>query len=162
MMKRKSVVLRLFLVAILLGAFSVHASAESISLFKKLPQTEDFEISDSEGKTYHADLGVMVDDQFEVFGIPLWNEGDSKYVLYHEFGSVSTSKGDFTNYLYIELSAEDIAVLQEIYPDIPTEPRLSFWERVGGKLVVILVIGALCGFYFMTENRKEKKRLETT
>lgn len=159
-MKRGGIILRLTLMMCLLGAFGVQSSAESVSLFKKLPNTEDFEISNSEGKSYHGDLGVMVDDQLEVFGIPLWNEGEPKYVLYHMLGTTHTSKFDFSNFLYVELSPEDIAAFQEIYPDIPTEPRLSFWERIGGKLVVILVIGALFAFYYIAENHKEKKRLQ--
>lgn len=153
------VALRLTLVALVFTMLSIKTNAESISLFKELPNTEDFEISDSEGKSYHADLGVMVDDQFELFGIPLWNEGEPKYVLYHTLGTSHTSKVDLTHYLYIELTSEDIKTLQEFYPDIPTEPQLSFWERIGGKLVVVLAIVVLFAFYYLAEIRKEKKRL---
>lgn len=107
-----------------------YSDGSTVTKVKTLPQSEVFEITTTRGNTVHCDLGVM-HDQFCIFGIPVWNYGVNKYVLYHD---------NSDTFDYVELTKEDIADLQSFYPDIPSTPELPFWDTVGGKIVVLIII----------------------
>ena len=92
---------------------------------QELPQTSDFDID-----YHHVDLGIY-HGQFSIFGIPIWNYGDEKYVLYR--------KNSSNDYTYYELDFEEIYTLHELF-DIPLTPKLPFWDKYGVKLLVILII----------------------
>lgn len=77
----------------------------------------------------HVNFGVSF-KQFAIFWIPIWNYGDTEYVLIND-------KGDYG----YDLDEEDLAYLKETY-DIDTDkaPKIPFWDRIGGKLVWIAII----------------------
>lgn len=104
-----------------------------------LPMNDDYTVVAQDGQSYHANLGVMY-DEFSLFWIPIWNYGEKKYVLFTD-----TKVGEY-DYTYADLSAEDVAYLQSQFGGIPTEPELPFWNAIGGKLILLLVI-LLIGFF---------------
>lgn len=135
----------LLLVTILMG-LNTPVFAEDIIFVKEMPDW--CEIEKEDGESIHADLGIMLEERNVLFGIPLSHKGTPQYVFYHEWHSGNwTDDWQVTHYLYVELDEEDIAELREIYPDIPEEPTLSFWEEIGGKLLVgTIVVLFVAGF----------------
>lgn len=163
-LKFDRVAMRVVVLVIFLGIFVMNGNAAYISKIYDLPKIEAFETEvennqrSGETVTVHLNLGVMVDDQFSLFGIPLWNEGEPKYVLYHQMGTVHTSKFDFTNYLYIDLNEDDVAAIEEMVPglDVPSNPQLPFWDRIGGKLVFLLILIAVFGVLYVFCRKKKE------
>ena len=96
----------------------------------------------------HVNLGVMY-DRFSIFWIPMWNYGETKYVLLN-------NKKD----TYWDLSAENMAFIRaEFNVAVPEEPRIGFWNRTGGKLIWgIIILAAVYGF---RSNRKDDSEAET-
>lgn len=141
--------------------FCFNASAIHISKAKELPKTAEFESETEDGQTFHVNLGVMVDDQFSFLGVPLWNEGEPKYVLYNE-RIAKTSKGDFTWYQYVELDNDDVTALREEVGGIPAKPQLSFWERIGGKLVALVVLVVLIFLFALNKKVTETATTDET
>lgn len=84
-------------------------------------------------------------EQFSLFYVPIWNYGTTEYAVY--------DAADRTIYT---LDAEDIADFQAEYGwELPKTPKLSFWNRIGGKLVALLVIGALVCFGLWKQQQTE-------
>ncbi|MDR1985124.1 MAG: hypothetical protein LBQ28_09950 [Prevotellaceae bacterium] len=85
----------------------------------------------------HVNLGIAY-KQFAIFWIPIWNYGTTEYVL------VSDNEKDA-----YDLSEEGLAWLKEEY-NINTDkaPSISFWNKIGGKLIwggfiLLLIWGAI-------------------
>ena len=133
--------MRIKLIALLIIVFSLlgtkanaipvfYSDGNEVTTIEELPNTEDFDFETKNGATKHIDLGVM-HQEFAIFGIPIWNYGEYKYVLFHDNGN---------NFDYITLDKEDIEALQSLNYDIPDQPELPFWNTIGGKLLVLGVI----------------------
>lgn len=101
-----------------------YSNGNTVTTVKELPNTEDFEFETRTGATKHCDLGVM-HKELAIFGIPVLNYGDYKYVLFHDNGD---------DYDYITLGKDEIEALQSLYSDISVNPELPFWNTVGGKV----------------------------
>ncbi len=86
-------------------------------------------------------IGIVF-DQFSIFTVPIWNYGEQVYALYTESGNTIN---------YYELTPEDVeAFSAEFGIELdPNNPTLSFWNRIGGKLVLLLVFVALVGYYMI-------------
>lgn len=107
-----------------------YSNGNTITTVKELPYTEDFDFETRNGTTKHVDLGVM-HQEFAIFGIPVWNYGDYKYVLFHDNGN---------NYNYTELDKDGIETMRSLVGDMSDTPELPFWNTIGGKLLVLGVI----------------------
>lgn len=118
----------------------VYSDGEEIEKILELPR-EGFKIQADNGRWYHANLGVL-HKQFSICGIPLFNYGTEKYVLYTD-----TKIGNY-DYTYIDLTQSDIADLQREFGGISSTPELPFWDAWGGKLLVLLLIG---GYFFFKQ-----------
>ncbi len=102
----------------------IYSTGEQMDIFQKLPA--EFEFDDGD----HMNLGVMY-SQFSIFWIPVWNYGETKWVW-------SNDAADAYN---DDVSEEELELLRtELGYDIPDEPRIGFWNRIGGKLVWTAVI----------------------
>lgn len=90
-----------------------------------------------------VDLGYKI-KQVKILFIPVWNY-DGEYVGY-------VGRDD----LFIRLDAAVKARMEKDGVKLSGAPSLPFWEKIGGKLVFILVIGGLivAGLFM---NKKEKK-----
>ncbi len=120
-----------------------YSYGNAVTTVKELPNTEDFELETKNGTTKHCDLGVM-HQEFAIFGIPIWNYGDYKYVLFHDNGD------DFD---YITLGKDEIEALQSLYSEISDNPELPFWNTIGGKLLVLGVLALfIVGNWFIKNN----------
>jgi hypothetical protein len=103
------------------GVF-IYSNGEKIDVVMQLPDSLVLD----EG---HVNLGVMY-DQFSLFWIPLWNYGETRFVLIN----------DSEDYYY-DLDEEDIQMIEaEFGIDIPEKARIGFWNKIGGKLVAIAII----------------------
>jgi hypothetical protein len=100
----------------------IYSSGEKIDVAKELP---DDALIDGQ----HVNLGVMY-EQFAIFWIPIWNYGETKFVLVNN-----------NNDLYYDLTEEDIEILKtEFNVDVPKKPTIDFWNKIGGKLVWVAII----------------------
>lgn len=137
---------------------------DDFTLVKELPDTEDFKMEDTDGEMRHFDLAIMLKDRKSVFGIPMSYSGTPKYVLYRHRGRTQTKNFSFDYASYIELSDEDVDILRELYPDIPETPTLSFWERIGGRLLIIFIVLILAfiillqAYYIYYDYKKDKNK----
>jgi hypothetical protein len=121
--------------------FIIYSNGEKLEITQKFPETEDFTFDDGE----HMNLGVMY-NQFSIFWIPMWNYGETKWVF------VNDKRDSYSD----ELTAEDIETLRTEYGfDIPDEPKIGFWNRVGGKIVWGIIIALiLCAWWWTREKKK--------
>ena len=108
-----------------------HAEAKGIIIyhngdtFKTLEQLPP----EAEIDGTHVNLGVAF-KQFGLFWLPLWNYGDVEYALI----------SDNEENAWV-LDGEDLAYYKtEFNLDIPDEPSIPFWTKVGLKPIVILLI----------------------
>ena len=118
-----------------------YSSGEKIELIQKLPA--DITVNEDE----HVNLGVMY-KQFSIFWIPMWNYGETKYVLIND-------KKD----TYYDPMEEDIEMLKTEYNvNIPEKPAIGFWNRIGGKIIWGVII--LTVVYGWWSSRKENDETE--
>ena len=110
---------------------------EHVTRVQKLPKEPSYTMK-SDKKDVHVDIGIY-HKRFAVLGIPLLNWGRKQYVLYH--------KGFFGGTQY---SVADVASLNQIGEaigfELPTEPKLPYWNRWGGKLLLLALI---VGFFWL-------------
>ena len=115
----------------------IYSDGEKIERVKKLP--DDATINDE-----HVNLGVMY-KQFSIFWIPMWNYGETKYVLINDKKNT-----------YYDLDEEDIELIRtEFNVKIPNKPTIGFWNKIGGKIIWTGFI--LLGLYGWWSTRKENE-----
>ncbi len=100
----------------------------------------------------YTDFGIVF-DQFGILGIPLWNYGSEPiYAVYSDDGRVIRSA---------QLSSEEaIEFAAENGIEIDAEPTLSFWNRIGGKLILIPVILAALWVSLRGKGDEEESKAE--
>jgi len=119
----------------------IYSNGEKIEVVKELPD-EAVVGTDNE----HVNLGVMY-SQFSIFWIPIWNYGETKYVL------VNDKKNT-----YYDVDEEDIDMLKtEFNVEVPPMPAISFWNKTGGKLVWGVLILAIIFGNLLTRNKNNEK-----
>ena len=108
------------------AAVILYSNGEKIDVVMELP---DSAVIDNQ----HVNLGVMY-NQFSLFWIPLWNYGETRFVLIND-------KEDY----YYDLDAEDIQMIEDEFGvDVPEKPKIDSWNKIGGKLVLIaLAVGII-------------------
>ena len=78
---------------------------------------------------HHVDFGVAY-NQFSLFWIPVWNYGTTYYAFISSDGKT----------IY-EVAEEDKEYLTQEYGiDFSSDPKISFWNRIGGKLIWIAIL----------------------
>lgn len=118
----------------------IYSNGEKIEVVKELPA--DVEIIEEE----HVNVGVMY-NQFSIFWIPMWNYGETVYVL------VNDDKDT-----YYDLSAEDVEFLNDEYAlELPLEASIGFWNSIGGKLIWGAVILFLLWGWWSSRKDKEEE-----
>jgi len=116
----------------------IYSNGEKIEVVKQLP---DSAIIDGT----HVNLGVMY-KQFSIFWIPMWNYGDTKFVLVND-------KKD----TYYDLDKENIETLKtEFNVNVPDNPAIGFWNKIGGKIIWgVLIIAAICGWWISRKDNED-------
>ncbi|MDR3339085.1 MAG: hypothetical protein LBT25_03135, partial [Candidatus Symbiothrix sp.] len=100
----------------------VYSTGPHFETKQKLPIEETVEGA-------HVNFGVAY-EQFSIFWIPIWNYGETEYALI-------TDDGETAYYL----EEESLEYFKEEYDiDTSSEPSISFWNKIGGKLIWIVVI----------------------
>jgi len=116
-----------------------YSNGEKIEVVKKLP--DDAVMDDGE----HVNLGVMY-NQFSIFWIPMWNYGETKYVLINDAKDT-----------YYDLDAEDLEMIRSDFNvKISDKPSIGFWNKIGGKLIWGLLIVA-AGFGYWTTRKDDEE-----
>lgn len=89
-------------------------------------------------------------EQFSLFYVPIWNYGEREYALY--------DKDSKTIYPFTAEETEELEQLaKELGYELPNEvPGLSFWNRIGGKLVLLVVLAGIGGFLLWKKRQAEE------
>ncbi|MDE5944014.1 MAG: hypothetical protein K2G93_00290 [Rikenella sp.] len=138
----------------LMGAASVgQASAKRITIlygngpeFQKMYNLPD-SLTSEEGNP--LEFGITF-EQFSLFYVPIWNYGEKEWAVYD-----AKARTIYT------LDEETLAEFGDDYGwDVAKMPALSFWNAIGGKLVLLLVLGAIGGFLLWKKAQEENAKAE--
>lgn len=118
---------------------------EQINKIADFPDTEEYQVEGG----LHFDAGCIY-KQVSIFFIPVWNY-DLRWC-----GYVEGSDG------YISYSKEELDVFATAAGvTLPEEPAISFWNRIGGKLVFLLIIGAFLAYVALSPDEEEEEEAAT-
>ncbi|CAL2076982.1 conserved exported hypothetical protein [Tenacibaculum sp. 190524A05c] len=112
---------------------------EKLALVKDLPNDEGLK----EGTNF-LNLGYLYEEYSAVW-IPAWNT-KGKYVLINEDETV-----------YYEITDAQLAELETKYNLELSEHPLSFWKKIGGKAVYIIIIGLIIWGKLSPDNEEEEE-----
>ena len=123
---------------------SQNAEAKGVIIYHDGPRFKTVEQLPTEweidGK--HVNLGVAY-EQFGIFRLPLWNYGETRYIL------VSDDEESAW-----ELDGKQLAELKSEHNlNIPENPLIPFWEKVGLKPVVIILLLLIIWGYLLGKKR---------
>lgn len=109
----------------------IYSNGEKIEVVKEVPA--DIQLIEEE----HVNVGVMY-EQFSIFWVPMWNYGETVYVLVNDAGDT-----------YWDLSAEEVQYLNEEHAmELPETPVIGFWNKIGGKIIwAAVILFALWGWW---------------
>ncbi|MDR0798546.1 MAG: hypothetical protein LBN18_02130 [Dysgonamonadaceae bacterium] len=130
----------------LLAGISFSASAKGLIIYGKGFQFEILKELPPHFKEgdLHLNFGIAY-NQFSLYWVPLWNSGAPQYVL------VTDDK----KYAY-ELDDKDLEYINDEFGiDTSVAPGISFWNRIGGKLVAIIVLALLSLFVYSLISKKK-------
>lgn len=103
------------------GLFVYHAGPKG-STIEQLP-------ADAQVDGTHVNLGVIY-EQFGLFWLPVWNYGETRYVL--------LSDDEET---YWDMDDETLQSVKTDYSlDLPDTPEIPLWQKIGLKPVIILFL----------------------
>lgn len=140
----KQIILLFF---ISLFAFKAHARAkipvcipcEKIALVKDLPDDEYLQQDGS-----YLNLGYL-HKEYGIIFIPAWNSG-GQYVLTNEDKS-----------MYYEIDEKQMAEIKEKYNLEFSSNPLSFWKKIGGKLIYLIIIGYFVYSKFFSSDDEDEE-----
>ena len=125
-------------------SFFVYGKGPKFEILKELPP---YFIESGQ----HVNFGVAY-GQLSLYWIPLWNYTDPQYVLVTDNKKIA-----------YELNDEDLQYIDEEFGiDTSVLPFASFWDRIGGKLIIgafCLLLLMLVYFYLRRKRKKSKEVL---
>ena len=124
-------IVKVLLLLLLFTGVAQTASAKGAIVYHTGPKGSTLEIlpSDAVIDGQHVNFGVVY-DQFGLFWLPLWNYGETEYAL------IADDENTFWS-----LDEETLKMVKTEYSlDIPDTPSIPFWQKVGLKPVVILLL----------------------
>ena len=117
---------------------------EKLEEVKDLPNDETLLVSGS-----HLNLGYIYEQYGAIF-VPVWNTS-GRFVLINE--SKTT---------YYDLTDEQLTEYQKAYDlDITSNP-ISFWGKIGGKLIVLLLVVIIVYLQFSKDPDEEEEEKPTS
>lgn len=115
-------------------------SGEQISKVVDFPNTEEYQADEN----IYIDAGCIY-KQVSIFFIPIWNY-DVRWCA-----SLDGSEE------YIPYSREELSVFAAAANvTLPEEPTIDFWNKIGGKLVFLLLIGAFIAYVALSPDEEEE------
>jgi hypothetical protein len=141
-------ILALILSIALLYSHQSHAGmlsfgGETVVTVVDLPNTTDYQNEQGE----NVDIGYLYKSVTVLF-VPIWN---------FEGRFVGVLEGNSSKYLNFE-QQQITQIVTGANLSLPEEPILDFWNRVGGKIVFLLVVGYL-GFSFYQKQQNKSHYL---
>lgn len=145
---------KLFKISLLILVFSLFSSekaearksgffsfgGEAITKVADFPDTEAFQMEDGS----YVDAGAIY-KQVTILFIPVWNY-EIRWCGY-------VGEGES----YMDLSKEQLdALAAEAGVTLPESPSISFWHSIGGKLVLLAIIGAFIAYSVLFPEEEEK------
>ncbi len=116
-----------------------YSNGEELKVIHELPE----DAVDSDGM--HYNVGIHY-ESFALFGMPVWNYGDYKYVLVND----AENK-------YIELSDEEFQQMKETYSlDLDEKPSLPLMTQIGLKPVVVIILGLMIYGMFVKDDEEQQ------
>jgi len=122
----------------------IYHNGPTISKVADLPTEATIENS-------HVNLGVMY-DQFGLFWLPVWNYGETRYVLV-----------DDAENTYWDLDEEELQSIKEEFSlDVSNEPSVPLMSQVGLKPVIAILLGFIVWGQFgkKKEEKEENEEVE--
>lgn len=119
------------LFSLFLFGFSQNASAKGALVYHNGLQVSKINDLPAEAiiDGQHVNLGVSY-EQFGLFWLPVWNYGDTNYVL------ISDDENT-----YWDLDEELLTQIKEEYNlDIPDNAQIPLWQKIGLKPIIILLL----------------------
>ncbi len=106
-------------------AFFYEWDVEKIIKVIDLPNTDDFR--DNDGN--YVDVGIKY-KQFKILFIPIWNYDK------HFCGYIGSDN------FYLDLSKNKLdEIAGSVNLSLPDNPQIPLWDAIGGKFVLLLLIG---------------------
>lgn len=125
------------------GGF-ISFGGEKITKIADLPDTEDYQLESGE----YVDVGYMY-KQVSIVFIPVWNY-DLQWCGYID---------DET---YMDATKEDLDAMAEAAGVTIPDASLPFWDSIGGKLVLVLLVGAFIAYSVFSSDDDEEEATTTT
>ena len=126
------------------GKLPFCSDCEYIEIVQDLPDTENYQTEDNQ----FLELGYFY-KQFWILWIPLWNS-DGEYCL--------TDAEATTIYQLTPEELDEIATAENI--SLAANP-IPFWDKIGGKIVLLLVIGLIIYGKFFGKDDEETPEVPT-
>ena len=150
-MKELSLFLLLSTICIIASISGAHAARIPVFYgngleFEELQQLPDSVVSDAGNK---ITFGLSF-EQFSIFSVPLWNYGVIEYAVYED--AIETI------YYIDNETAQEFADKYQF--TLSEEPTLSFWNKIGGKLIGGALIIILIYFYTRRSKASDKEDSE--
>lgn len=113
---------------------------ETIQTIQELPT--DSEIQKLAGQKVNLSY---LNNEYGIFGMSIWNS-NGRYIL-----------SDISNNTYFEIDAKVAKILKDKHNfDVETAQNpLSFWKKIGGKLVFLLIVALLIWASIPSKKRDE-------
>lgn len=93
----------------------------------------------------HVNFGVGY-EQLAIFWIPMWNYGITEYVLVTDNGDEAYNLDEY-----------ELEYIRKTYGiDTTTLPSISFWNKIGGKVIWGIVIALIYLGYFAKQKNDDE------
>jgi len=144
-MQFKSIIFFVFLISVSVGVTEKAQAffswgGDTIEKIADFPDTEQFKLNDD-----FIDAGIRYKEVVILF-VPIHQ---------YDFGWVGYISAD--SYSYYDLSRDDLLIFANAAQvQLPEKIRLSFWKAWGGKLVLVLILVIIIGYYKLTHKGGSK------
>ncbi len=120
------------------------SKCEYITIVADLPDSSDFYSEEYKG---YMDIGYKY-NQFWLVWLPIWNS-DGEYCL--------TINGQD---VYFDITSAELKKIAKTYNiELPSNP-IPLWDKIGGKVIIGLLIAFAIWFYFIKGKKESKKEDE--
>jgi hypothetical protein len=125
----------------------IWGEAEKVREIAALPDSEYYQTTDGQ----YFELGVRY-NTLHIFWIPVWVKSEPMVCGY------------LNSDTYVDLTKEEIdEIVAETGIDLKGKVKATLWDKMGGKIVILLIVGGIAFYYFkdkMSEKSTEEESAE--